>query len=76
MKLKIKVKIKAKDDEKLPDWGLGKGIFVEQEIELLEEITANNKIRLNYKLDEIYQDLLEENLERIIEIIEDAKIKD
>jgi hypothetical protein len=44
MKLKIKVKIKAKDDEKLPDWGLGKGIFVEQEIELLEEITANNKI--------------------------------
>lgn len=68
-KIIIKLKVKAKDESKLPDWGLGKGIIAEQEIELLEEITENNKIRLAYKLDEIYQDLLEDSLEKIVEEI-------
>ena len=70
--IKIKIKVKAKDESNLPDWGLGKGILAEQEIELLEEITDNNKHRLNYKLDELYQDLLEENFEKLIEIVQDG----
>ena len=66
----IKIKIKATDESQLTDWGLGKGILAEQEVELLEEVTEHNKIRLSLKLDEIYQDLLESTFEKIIEIIE------
>ena len=69
-KIKIKIKVKATDESKLPDWGLGKGILAEQEIELLEEVTESNKIRLAYKIDEIYQDLLESNFDKIIEVID------
>jgi hypothetical protein len=64
----IKIKVRAKDASKLPDWGLGPGILAEQEVELLEEATENNKIRLSYKLDEIYQDLCESTIEKVIEI--------
>ena len=64
----IKIKVKAKDESRLPDWGLGKGILAEQEVELLEEVTESNKLRLAYKLDEIYNDLLESTLEKIIEV--------
>ena len=45
-KVTIKIKVRAKDASKLPDWGLGPGILAEQEVELLEEATENNKIRL------------------------------
>lgn len=64
----IKIKVKAKDSSKLPDWGLGKGILAEQEVKLLEEVTESNKISLAYKLDEIYNDLLESTLEKIIKV--------
>lgn len=68
--LKIKIKIKSNSGKKLPDFGLGEGILAEQEITLGEVPNENNKIRLNYKLQEIYDDLLEETFERVIEVIE------
>ena len=71
MTIKIKIKVKAKDESKLPDWGLGKGILVEQEIELGEELTEHNKFRFQLKVQEIYEDLLDENLEKVVEIIKE-----
>lgn len=65
--VKIKLKVKTQSDENLPDWGLGKGILVEQEVTLMEDITEENKHRLLMRLDEIYRDLLSKNIEKIIE---------
>jgi hypothetical protein len=67
-RIKVKIKVKAKDESKLPDWGLGKGILAEQEVILEETPTENNKIRLALKLEEIYNDLLETTLEKVIEV--------
>jgi len=36
-RIKVKIKVRAKDESKLPDWGLGKGILAEQEV-ILEEL--------------------------------------
>jgi hypothetical protein len=72
-KVTIKIKVKAKDPSKLPDWGLGPGILAEQEVTLDEELTENNKIRFHLKMDEIYQDLLESTLEKIIESVIEEK---
>jgi hypothetical protein len=62
----VKIKVKAKDESKLPDWGLGKGILAEQEVELLEKVTESNKLRLAYEL-------LASTLETIIEIKDEGK---
>lgn len=69
----VKIKVKAKDESKLPDWGLGTGILAEQEVELLEEVTESNKLRLAYKLEEVYSELLASTLETIIEIKDERK---
>lgn len=68
--LKIKIKIKSNSNKQLPDFGLGEGILAEQEITLGEVLTEKNRIRLNYKFQEIYDNLLEETFERVIEVIE------
>jgi len=67
-RIKIKIKVRAKDESKLPDWGLGKGILAEQEVILEETPTEVNKIRLALKLEEIYNNLLETTLEKVIEV--------
>ena len=74
-RIKVKIKVRAKDESKLPDWGLGKGILAEQEVILEETPTEANKIRLALKLEEIYNDLLETTLEKVIEV-EDETNKD
>lgn len=68
-RVNIKIKVRAKDPSKLPDWGLGPGILAEQEIVLGEELTEKNKIRFHLMIDEIYQELLNSTLEKIIEPI-------
>jgi len=67
-RIKVKIKVRAKDESKLPDWGLGKGILAEQEVILEETPTEANKIRLALKLEEIYNNLLETTLEKVIEV--------
>jgi len=66
----IKLKVKAKDESKLPDWGLGVGIIAEQKVILEEEPTQKNKIRLALMLEEVYKDLLEDTIEKVIDIKE------
>jgi len=66
----IKLKIKAKDESKLPDWGLGVGILAEQKVTLEEEPSQKNKVRLALMLEEVYKDLLEDTIEKVIEIKE------
>lgn len=60
----IKIKVKGKD---VPDWGLGQGILVEQDIELKEEVTEQNQYRYYMMLHERYHDLIKEHLEMIVE---------
>jgi hypothetical protein len=67
-KVIIKLKVKAKDESKLPDWGLGAGILAEQKVTLGEEPTQRNKVRFALMLEEIYKDLLEDTIEKVIEI--------
>ena len=67
-RIKVKIKVRAKDESKLPDWVLGKGILAEQEVILGETPTEANKIRLALKLEEIYNNLLETTLEKVIEV--------
>jgi hypothetical protein len=69
-KITIKLKIKAKDESKLLDWGLGVGILAEQKITLGEEPTQRNKVRLALMLEEVYKDLLEDTIEKVIDIEE------
>ena len=64
----IKLKVKAKDESKLPDWGLGAGILAEQKVILGETPTQQNKVRLALMLDDVYKDLLEDTIEKVIEI--------
>ena len=64
----IKLKVKAKDESKLPDWGLGLGILAEQTVILKEEPTQNNKVRLALMLEDVYNDLLEDTIEKVIEV--------
>ena len=66
--IKIKIKVKSEDESKLPDWGLGKGILAERTVTLGEEVTESNKIRYQMMLDEQYQILLDETVERTITI--------
>jgi hypothetical protein len=66
----IKLKIKAKDESKLPDWGLGVGILAEQKVTLEEKPSQKNKVRLALMLEEVYKDLLEDTIEKVIEIKE------
>jgi hypothetical protein len=67
-KVIVKIKVKAKDESKLPDWGLGLGILAEQAVILKEKPTQQNKVRLAIMLEDVYKDLLEDTIEKIIEI--------
>lgn len=66
-KVKIKIKVRSKDQSKLPDWGLGVGILAEQVVILGEVPTQNKKVRLAIALDDIYKNLLEDTVEKVIE---------
>ena len=68
--IKVQVKIKSKDDSKLPDGGLGAGVLAEQEFTIGEDMTEDNKVRFYLKRDEIYQQLLEETVVPIFTIKE------
>ncbi len=64
----VSVRVKAKDKSKLPDWGLGKGVLSAQDVVLKEAVTKENKFRLDLKLEEVYQQQLQNTLEKIIEV--------
>ncbi len=68
----ITIKLKVKGDN-VPDWGLGQGILVTQEIELKEEITEENQYRYHMMLQEQYQMLIQEHMELVIEDDENFK---
>lgn len=65
MIIKIKVKVKGSGKNPLPDWGLGEGILIEQEVEFNEEGLPAGRIAAG--LDEIYQELLKQVIEPVYE---------
>lgn len=61
-KVVVKIKVKAKDESKLPDWGLGPGILAQQEVELLEPVTEDNKILFAATINKVYDELVRDTL--------------
>ena len=43
----VKIKVKAKDESKLPDWGLGKGILADSCVYHIEHSRDENSSTLN-----------------------------
>lgn len=62
----VKVVVKAKDPSKLPDWGLGHGVLATQECSFPAE---ESRIRIALGLNEVYRNLLEDNIKEEIEEI-------